>query len=60
MVQEGTFGRVLRGIYRDPYARAALNVIIKTVSGMLSAGVLRLIVGKCFNHEVEHHVTRLL
>lgn len=34
VVQEGTFGRVLRGVYRDAYARTALNVIIKTVSGM--------------------------
>lgn len=33
VVQEGTFGRVYRGVYRDPYARAALTVIIKTVSG---------------------------
>lgn len=33
VVAEGTFGRVHKGVYRDPYARAALTVIIKTVTG---------------------------
>lgn len=44
LVQEGTFGRVYRGIYRDPYARAALSVIIKTVSGEASSSQARMAV----------------
>ncbi|XP_069162350.1 tyrosine-protein kinase Dnt isoform X2 [Procambarus clarkii] len=44
VVQEGTFGRVYRGVYRDPYARAALTVIVKTVSGEASSSQARLVV----------------
>ncbi|XP_071545509.1 tyrosine-protein kinase Dnt-like isoform X3 [Panulirus ornatus] len=44
VVQEGTFGRVYRGVYRDPYARAALTVIIKTVSGEASSAQARMVV----------------
>ncbi|XP_042874288.1 tyrosine-protein kinase Dnt-like isoform X3 [Penaeus japonicus] len=44
VVQEGTFGRVYRGVYRDPYARAALTVIIKTVSGEASSAQARMLV----------------
>ncbi|XP_045133809.1 tyrosine-protein kinase Dnt-like isoform X1 [Portunus trituberculatus] len=44
VVQEGTFGRVLLGVYRDPYARAALNVIIKTVSSEASSAQARMAV----------------
>ncbi|KAK4289084.1 hypothetical protein Pmani_037936 [Petrolisthes manimaculis] len=44
VVAEGTFGRVHKGVYRDPYARAALTVILKTVTGEASSSQARLAV----------------